>query len=141
MAKRQKRYRGHYCWCCARIRPNEHFSGKGHARHLCKACTRLGAEELAYRQALRNLERCVGMGPLIPRKHRAQLNRFLTHQDPRIREAAREMAALDAQTRAEWREKRQWEQGLADAMVETLSEMEVDTDRDGDPLDDDELPF
>src|SRR5258708_27457861 len=32
---------GHYCWMCQRDRPNEAFSGKGHARHLCKECARL----------------------------------------------------------------------------------------------------
>lgn len=109
MAKRKKRYRGHYCWCCDRIRPNEQFSGKGHARHLCKACARLGAEELAYRQALQNLERGIGMSTTIPRQHREAFNRFLTHQDPRIRAAAREMQKWAAQTRAEWRELRRQE--------------------------------
>jgi hypothetical protein len=118
MAKRKKRYRGHYCWCCDRIRANEQFSGKGHARHLCKACARLGAEELAYRQALRNLERCMGMSPTIPRKHRDSFNRFLTHKDPRIRAAAREMEALDAQTRAEWRELSRQEREREDRMLE-----------------------
>ena len=41
------------------MRANEKFSGKGHARHLCKDCARLGKEELAYRQAIRNMERLV----------------------------------------------------------------------------------
>jgi hypothetical protein len=104
MAKRQKRYRGHYCWRCERVRPNEQFSGKGHAQHLCNACARLGVEKLAYRQALRNLERGMGMSPTIPRQHRESFNRFLTPQDPRIRAVAREMEKRDAQTRAEWRE-------------------------------------
>jgi hypothetical protein len=34
------------------MRPNERFSGRGHARHLCKECAKLGQEELAYRQAV-----------------------------------------------------------------------------------------
>ena len=37
MAKK-KRYRGHFCWVCRRILPNEKFSGKGHAAHICKKC-------------------------------------------------------------------------------------------------------
>jgi hypothetical protein len=45
--------RGQFCWCCGRRRPNERFSGAGHARHLCKDCQKLGAEELTYRQAVR----------------------------------------------------------------------------------------
>ncbi len=146
MAKRKKRYRGHYCWCCDRIRPNEKFSGKGHTRHLCKACARLGTEELAYRQALRNLERCMGMNPTIPRGHRDSFTSFLTHQDPRIRAVARQMQELDARTRAEWQEMRQQEQELEDRMLEAWScgeavEPELSDARDGEEFYDDELPF
>jgi len=39
------------------MRANEKFSGRGQARHLCKDRARLGEEELAYRQSIRNLER------------------------------------------------------------------------------------
>lgn len=28
----------HYCRICDRMRPNEAFSGKGHNKHICKAC-------------------------------------------------------------------------------------------------------
>ena len=41
------------------MRANEKFSGRGHAQHVCKDCARLGKEELAYRQAIRNMERLV----------------------------------------------------------------------------------
>lgn len=34
----KKQYRGHYCRVCGRIRANERFSGKGHARHVCRDC-------------------------------------------------------------------------------------------------------
>ena len=150
MAKRKNRYRGHYCWCCDRSRANEKFSGKGHARHLCKDCARLGAEEVNYRQALRNLERCLGMNTTISRKHRESFNRFLTHKDPRIRAAARDMEALDAQTRAEWRELRQQELELEDRMIEAWDCLEAvepefdevtDNVTDNKDDDDDGLPF
>ncbi|HJH31654.1 MAG TPA: hypothetical protein C5S50_05645 [Methanosarcinaceae archaeon] len=39
MAKK-KRYRGHFCKVCKQILPNEKFSGKGHAAHICKKCAR-----------------------------------------------------------------------------------------------------
>lgn len=29
---------GHYCRICGRTRANEKFSGKGHAKHICKDC-------------------------------------------------------------------------------------------------------
>src|SRR5438128_1683761 len=38
--------RGHYCWVCKRYRPNEHFSGKGHVRHVCRRCYRRAASEI-----------------------------------------------------------------------------------------------
>jgi hypothetical protein len=39
MARKKKR-QGHYCRVCGRYRANEKFSGKGHARHICKDCAR-----------------------------------------------------------------------------------------------------
>ena len=39
MPKKKKRP-GHYCWVCGRHRANERFSGKGHARHICRDCSR-----------------------------------------------------------------------------------------------------
>jgi hypothetical protein len=30
--------RGHFCWMCGRVRPNEKFSGSGHRDHVCKEC-------------------------------------------------------------------------------------------------------
>jgi hypothetical protein len=99
MAKKRKLH-GHYCWCCGRMRPNEKFSGGGHARHLCKDCSRLGAPELQHRQDRRNLERLVTREGVIGRKKRKDFNRFLEHPDPRIRRYAEKLAALDIEARA-----------------------------------------
>ena len=112
---------------------------------MCKACARLGADELAYRQALRNLERCIDINNIIPRKHRASFDRFLTHKDQRIRAAAREMQELDAQTRAEWSESRLQEQELETHMLETwacvaASASDFGDARDGENFCDEELP-
>jgi hypothetical protein len=98
MAKKRKR-RGHYCWCCGRMRPNEKFSGTGHGRHLCKDCSRLGASELQHRQAMRYLERLVTWDGIIGRKKRKAFNRFLEHSDPRIRRRAEELSARDIEAR------------------------------------------
>ena len=35
---KKKKYRGHYCRICNRIKPNEKFTGEGHAQHICKEC-------------------------------------------------------------------------------------------------------
>ena len=40
-----KRNRGHSCRICKRRLPNEKFSGKGHARHVCRQCARMPREQ------------------------------------------------------------------------------------------------
>jgi len=53
---RKKKQQGHYCHVCGRYRANEKFSGKGHARHICKDCAR--EQKAAARQRRRErLER------------------------------------------------------------------------------------
>lgn len=94
------RRRGHYCWSCDCVLANEKFSGRGHARHLCKACAKLGTEELAYRQAMRDLERLATREGFIPRRRRRQFAAFLEHEDSRIRTLALEMQQVDAEARA-----------------------------------------
>jgi hypothetical protein len=103
--KRKHKQRGHWCWSCGRVLPNEKFSGKGHARHLCKQCASLGTEELAYRQALRDLERCLTWEGIIPRKRRKSFERFLEHDDERIRIEAEKMQFIDRHER----QRMQWE--------------------------------
>ena len=50
MARKKKR-QGHYCRIWGRYRANEKFSGKGHARHICKDCAR--EQKAAARQRRR----------------------------------------------------------------------------------------
>ena len=52
-----RKRRGHFCWCCGRVRANERFSGRGHANHVCKDCQKLGAKELAFQQIVRDIDR------------------------------------------------------------------------------------
>ena len=99
----RKRRSGHYCWACGRMRANEKFSGRGHARHLCKDCTRLGKEELACRQAIRNLERLVTWEGIVPRKKRQQFRKYLEHENERVRAYALKIEVADAVARAETR--------------------------------------
>jgi hypothetical protein len=93
--KSRRKRQGHYCWACDSFRPNESFSGKGHGRHLCRECARLPAAELTYRQAVRDLERCITWEGIIPRKRRRTFLTFLDHADPRIRQLAIEMQEED----------------------------------------------
>ena len=45
--KRSNRPHGHYCKICGEYKANEKFSGKGHAAHICKACSKLSVAEKA----------------------------------------------------------------------------------------------
>ena len=47
MSKKKNRPHGYYCKICGEYKANEKFSGKGHAAHICKACSRLSAAEKA----------------------------------------------------------------------------------------------
>jgi len=47
MSKKKNRPHGHYCKICGEYKANEKFSGKGHAAHICRACSRLSAAEKA----------------------------------------------------------------------------------------------
>lgn len=48
MAKKKRGHsQGHYCKVCGEYKANEKFSGKGHATHICKICSRLSAAEQA----------------------------------------------------------------------------------------------
>lgn len=83
--KRNTHHRGHYCWSCDCYCANERFSGRGHARHVCRDCAKLGAEELSYRQHLRNIERCLTDDGIVRRKHRKFVEQFLGHEDLRLK--------------------------------------------------------
>lgn len=53
--KRSKRPGGHYCKICGEYKVNEKFSGKGHAAHICKSCSRLSAAEKAEAMTINRL--------------------------------------------------------------------------------------
>jgi hypothetical protein len=140
---------GHFCWCCRRRRPNERFSGRNHARHLCRDCARLPAEEREYRQAELNIERLLHDGLYIPRRKRAQFDRFLAHPNARVRELAQRILADLERDAEEWRRMRDADEawgtgpitgsGGADAGVWDSGATAPEDDRDEDPEDD--VPF
>jgi len=129
--KQEKKRSGHFCWSCERRRPNEKFSGRGHARHLCRDCVRLGAEELEYRSACRNLERCVTWTGLIRRKQRKTFQQYLEHNNPRVRALAEEILAEDQAARQLQAEEREaLERGAAALEAEDFAlEFENDSGR------------
>lgn len=42
---KKRRGGGRYCWVCGKHKSNESFTGKGHARHICKKCASLTLEQ------------------------------------------------------------------------------------------------
>jgi len=104
MGRKRKSLPGHYCWCCGRRRPNEQFSGRGHRKHVCKDCMKLGKEELAYRQHLRHIDRLLNWDGIVRRKNRAVFERYLSHPDARVRAYASKVRDHSEQRRQELRE-------------------------------------
>jgi len=52
----KKKLSGHFCKVCGMRKSNESFSGRGHATHICKACSRLSPARQAEEMTLRRLE-------------------------------------------------------------------------------------
>ncbi|MDB5389001.1 MAG: hypothetical protein JWM11_4647 [Planctomycetaceae bacterium] len=99
--KGRHKSRGHYCWACDCQLPNESFSGKGHRRHVCKECSQLGSEELAFRQELKNLYQCCDWDGSILRRRKKTFEQFLNHSDSLIRHIAQLTQLEDLEIRAE----------------------------------------
>ena len=79
---------GHYCRICGLYRANEHFSGKGHAAHICKQCAKLPTEK---RKELQTLTRIENLPFHLSRDKRAWLEKMRMDKSEIIRAAA-EMA-------------------------------------------------
>jgi hypothetical protein len=58
MAKKKK-YRGHYCKICGEIKANEQFTGKGHANHICKKCSKKTGAQQAEEIAINRIYKLV----------------------------------------------------------------------------------
>lgn len=52
---KKKRRSGHYCKICHEYRSNESFSGKGHANHICKRCSKKSPADQAADMTLNRL--------------------------------------------------------------------------------------
>lgn len=50
MAKKKKQT-GHFCRVCHQYKANEKFSGKGHAKHICKVCQNTPASKRKEQEA------------------------------------------------------------------------------------------
>jgi hypothetical protein len=135
MSKKRPKYRGCFCWCCGQIRPNERFSGRGHARHLCRDCAKLDPADLEYRQHIRNIERTLDWDGRIRRRQRKVFERFLNHPNPRVRAFAIEAKKRDEQLRAEFRAMMEADAMVTDQFVSSYEPQSTEA------WDDMDLPF
>lgn len=60
----KKKQPGHYCRLCGERKANEKFSGKGHAKHICKECDALPQEK---KNELQYINRILGIAGKYPR--------------------------------------------------------------------------
>lgn len=117
MSRKGKKRRGCFCWACDRHLPSERFSGKGRGRHLCKCCSRLGADHVGYLQAMRNLDRASHNGYGIRRGQRGVVERYLAHDNPKVRALALYLFCND--------ERRRLKRRLKGEMVSLLQSLEA----------------
>jgi len=90
--KKRGRPQGHYCKVCGEYKANEKFSGKGHAAHICKACSRLSAAEQAEAMTINRLmDFPIGR---LSASDRGWLENRLHDQRPEVASLAREIYNL-----------------------------------------------
>lgn len=86
------RPQGHYCKVCGEYKANEKFSGKGHAAHICIACSQLSAAEQAEAMTIHRLMN-FPIGRLNA-SDRGWLENRLHDQRPEIASLAKEIYCL-----------------------------------------------
>jgi hypothetical protein len=126
----------------------ERFSGNGHARHICRACSKLDPGEKEYRKALADLDRaCRHSYPFIHKSRRKWFDGLAASPNEKIRKLHAEVTADMAKEREEMRRLRAEDER---AMEEYVARIDRDDsgNRDETPYDDpdpawndDEIPF
>lgn len=96
MAKK-KRYHGHYCKVCGQVLPNEKFTGRGHAAHICKKCAKKPAEQRNEEITLNRINRVYKYMNL-SRENRRMLEKYSRSPREKIRSAALNALAVFTKT-------------------------------------------
>ena len=82
---KRKKLPGHYCRICGRRRPNEKFSGKGHATHICKDCAKMPVEQ---RNEIQTVNRIYSLPFRLKKDQKKWLEEQKESKSEAIREAA-----------------------------------------------------
>jgi len=126
---------GHYCMVCGNWLANEKFSGKGHRRHVCKACSKKPLDE---RNDMITLNRIYGLYnyPNLSKNNKRMLKGYLNSGSEKVREAAK---AVQDHFKSDRKNARAEEFDWIDD-VETDIGQDENYDR-GLYIDDEEIPF
>jgi hypothetical protein len=92
-----KKLPGRWCWCCGGRSSNEGFSRK---LRVCHRCAKLGREEIAYLQHVRDIDRLLTFRGRVKKHQEKTFARYLAHPDPRVRAYAEERRAEPVRERA-----------------------------------------
>jgi len=79
--------RSHYCWVCGLHKPNEKFSGRGHANHMCKQCHALPVAERNEMVAVRKADNMTDRH--LNEQEIKWLRKKMNDPRPAVRDAAR----------------------------------------------------
>jgi len=92
MAKKKK-YKGHYCKICGEIKSNEQFTGKGHANHICKKCSKKTGVQQAEEIAINRIYKLVRYSNL-SKQNRKMLEAYLQDKRESVRVASQEVLEM-----------------------------------------------
>lgn len=76
---------GHYCKICGEVKPNEKFSGRGHAQHICKECAKLPREK---KNEIQTINRIISLPFRLKKQQREWLEKMKSDPNEAVRHAA-----------------------------------------------------
>ena len=130
MAKKKKKHNGYYCKVCGCYKSNESFTGKGHARHICKQCQSLPKDEQADMMRCNEVERAAFRFPM-KRQDWELLEKYAKkYKDRESGQFAQEMldTKRDICVPGDYDEETdEWDDDILQVMETPFSELEVDT--------------
>lgn len=90
---KKKKYKGHYCKVCGEIKANEQFTGKGHASHICKKCSKKAGPQQAEEIAINRIYKLVRYSNL-SKQNRKMLEAYLHDRRENVRLASQEVMEM-----------------------------------------------
>lgn len=95
---------------------------------MCRDCHQLGPGELAFRQAVTNIDLALRYGELIAKRHRPMVESLARHEDTRIRAYAASVIERDAAARRELADAYRDDDRVLDVAATELSDTAASAD-------------